>query len=96
MCHDLLKVSKPQILSFTEHLFYFQEQHSEKCILTKNASALTSTANQISLAFITFDLKKKWYVAQIYYFYYFYYYYYYTELINITLKNLSTLGHFDL
>ena len=69
MCHDLLKVSKPQTLSFTEHLFYFQEQHSEKCILTKNASALTSTANQISLAFITFDLKKKWYVAQIYYFY---------------------------
>lgn len=37
----------------------YMEQHSEKCILTKNASALTSTANQISLAFITFNLKNK-------------------------------------
>ncbi|XP_074636525.1 protein GPR107-like [Acropora palmata] len=37
----------------------YMEQHSDRCILTKNASALTSTANQISLAFISFDLKKK-------------------------------------
>ena len=73
MCHDLLKVSKPQTHSFTEHLFYFQEQNSERCIFTKNASALTTTANQISLAFITFDLKKKWYLEQIYYLYYYYY-----------------------
>lgn len=53
--------------------FYFQEQNSERCIFTKNASALTTTANQISLAFITFDLKKKWYLEQIYYLYYYYY-----------------------
>ncbi|XP_068695280.1 protein GPR107-like isoform X1 [Montipora foliosa] len=37
----------------------YMEQHSEKCILTKNASALFIPGNQISLAIITFDLENR-------------------------------------